>query len=136
MSIQLSSAFDGCSWCQSLRPVDVASMKTCTSCAGPRETPQLLLQCATVSGPQRFITASFAVYCPLRSLAVHHSFFCSVLPSEVLSGSSQLLLQCVALRGPQWFITAPSAVCCPLAMFGRAVERREEFYKNYYYRKT
>ena len=43
---------------------------------------------------------------------LHHSFFCSVLPSEVLSGSSQLLLQCAALGSPHSFFRSvlPSEV--------------------------
>ena len=75
-----------------------------------------------LSGSKKLFSA---VCWPLRSSVVPRSFFCSVLPFEVLSGSSQFLLQLAALWCPQWFPTASSIVCCPPTIPGCAVDWRE-----------
>ena len=127
------SEFDACWCCEPEHPAQVlGGSPQLLQCAVLSGSPQLLLEYAALWGPQcTFPTAYSAVCCPLRSSVVPHSFFwsccplrssayvphslfCSMLPSEVHSGSSHLLLQCTALWGPQRFRTASSAVYCPL----------------------
>ena len=116
-SVSLQCAV-GCSLRSSIFPVSFA---VCY----PLRSPQLLLQCLPSQVPHgffcmcwhlRFLTASSAMWWPLRSSVVpqfllqcsalwgHQQFHTTsavCLPSEVLSGSSQLLLQCAALWGLQ-----------------------------------
>ena len=92
VGINPSSVFNSCAWCQSLMPADVVN--------------QNILR--------RFLVVLHS-FCSVLSSVVPHSFFWSMLPSEVLSVHfPQLILQYAALWGPQWFLTSSSAVYCPL----------------------